>query len=177
MSAALRRAGARLTGKKEDDMTAGNTDNACGHTTLSKAESLSAAPHILIVEEQPTIQELLCWVLHLAGYRSTACADRQAALTWKEQAMMPGGDPVALLLDLSLLGVTEALDFLHHLRARWRDAGGTPPTVIVLTTSKQVQRALETREHVLQKPFHVRELLALIQRAISVPSQYSQPPP
>jgi DNA-binding response OmpR family regulator len=85
--------------------------------------------------------------------------------------MTPGDDPVLLLLDLSLFCVTEAADFLCHLRARWQDAGSALPPVIVLTTSKQVQAELGPRERVLQKPFHVRELLALIRQAIPVASQ------
>jgi DNA-binding response OmpR family regulator len=171
MRAALSRADARLTRKKEDEMTAGNTDNACGHMTLPRAELLSAAPHILIAEEQPAIQDLLCWTLRLAGYRPMVCAGRQAALTWRDQAMPPGNDPVVLLLDLSLLSVTDAADFLRHLRARWQDTGGVVPQVIVLTTSKQVQTELGLRERVLQKPFHVRELLGLIRQVISPASQ------
>ena len=155
-------------------MTAGHTGNAYEHVTYSEAESHSAATHILIVEEQPTIQELLCWVLHLAGYRSTVCASRQAALTWGELALTPGDNPVVLLLDLGLLDETEALDFLHLLRTRWRNAGGVPPPVIMLTTSKQVQRVLETREHVLQRPFHVQELLAHIRQVIPETSPRSQ---
>jgi DNA-binding response OmpR family regulator len=83
---------------------------------------------------------------------------------------------MVLLLDLSLLSVTEATDFLHLLRARWRDVGEVPP-IIVLTTSKQEQGALEMREHVLQKPFHVRELLALVRQVIPVTSRCSQPLP
>ena len=79
--------------------------------------------------------------------------------------MAPGDDPVVLLLDLSLLGVTDATDFLHLLRARWRDTGGVPP-VIVLTTSKQVQQDLAAQERVVLKPFHIHELLALIQQVI-----------
>jgi DNA-binding response OmpR family regulator len=123
-------------------------------------------PHILIAEDQPAIQDLLCWTLQLAGYRPTVCAGRQAALTWRDQAMAPGDGPALLLLDLSLLCVTDAADFLHHLRARWREASGVLPQIIVLTTSKQVQEELEMRERVLLKPFHVRELLALIRQVI-----------
>ena len=156
-------------------MTTGHSGHAYERVTCSEAEPLTTAPHILIVEEQPVIQELLCWVLHLAGYRSTVCTSRQTALTWREQAMMPGSDPVALLLDLSLLSVTEATDFLHLLRARWHEAAEVPPPVIVLTTSPQVQAVLGIRERVLQKPFHVRELLALIQQVIPVPTPCSQP--
>lgn len=152
-----------------------NTDNASKHMPLATAGVLQTAPHILIAEEQPAIQDLLCCVLQLAGYRVTVCGGRQAALTWREQVMMPEDDPVVLLLDLSLLDVAEATDFLHHLRACWHEAGGTPPAVIVLTTSTQVQAALGIRERVLQKPFHVRELLALIQQVIPVPTPCSQP--
>ena len=85
--------------------------------------------------------------------------------------MPPGNDPVVLLLDLSLLSVTDAADFLRHLRTRWQDTGGVAPQVIVLTTSKQVQTELGLRERVLQKPFHVRELLDLIRQVIPPASQ------
>ncbi len=132
-----------------------------------------AAPHILIAENQPAIRDLLRWILHLAGYRTTMCADRQALLTWREQAL-PGDDPVLLLLDLSLLCAPEAADFLCHLRAKWLDASDVLPQVIVLTTSAQTRAELGTKEHVLQKPFHVREVLALIRRVIPVGSRSAE---
>jgi DNA-binding response OmpR family regulator len=152
-------------------MTTGNSDSVSGPSTLPRAEAVPVAPHILIAEDQPAIQELLCWTLQLAGYRPTVCAGRRAALTWRDQAMSPGDGPEVLLLDLSLLCVTDAADFLHHLRTRWRDAGGVLPQIIVLTTSTQVQAELEMRERVLQKPFHVRELLTLIRQVIPVTSR------
>lgn len=84
---------------------------------------------------------------------------------------MPSEDfPVMLLLDLSLLCANEAADFLCYVRARWQGAFGMLPQIIVLTTSTQVQAALEQRERVLLKPFHVRDLLALIQQGIPVAS-------
>ncbi len=154
-------------------MTAGNTDtdNAGGCTALPRADTVPVAPHILIAEDQPVIQDLLRWTLQLAGYRATVCGGRHAALTWKDKAMPSRDFPVVLLLDLSLLGTTEAADFLHHLRARWQDAGGVLLQIIVLTTSTQVQAELGMRERVLQKPFHIRELLVLIQQVIPVASR------
>jgi DNA-binding response OmpR family regulator len=150
-------------------MTAGNadTDNAGGCAALPQADTVPATPHILIAEDQPVIQDLLRWTLQLAGYRATVCVGRHAALTWRDTAMPSGGSPIVLLLDLSLLGATEAADFLRHLRAGWRDVGGLLPQIIVLTTSTQVQAELGIRERVLQKPFHIRELLVLFQQAIS----------
>jgi DNA-binding response OmpR family regulator len=40
------------------------------------------------------------------------------------------------------------------------------PHIIVLTTSKQVQKDLAAQERVVLKPFHIHELLALIQQVI-----------
>jgi DNA-binding response OmpR family regulator len=154
-------------------MTAGNadTDNAGGCTTLPRADTVPVAPHILIAEDQPVIKDLLRWTLQLAGYRATVCGGRHAALSWRDKATPSGDSPSVLLLDLSLLGTTEAADFLHHLRTRWWDTGGVPPQIIALTTSTQMQAELGLRERVLQKPFHIRELLMLIQQVIPVASR------
>ncbi len=133
----------------------------------ARAEPVPGTPHILVVEQQPAVREMLWWILRLAGYRVTANADRNAALTWQEWAM-PADDPVVMLLDLSLPRTTEAANFLFHLRARWQEAGKGAPRVIVLTTSPQVRAELEAREHVLLKPFYIRDLLALIQELVPI---------
>ena len=154
-------------------MTTGNaaTDNTGGRTVLPQADIVPVTPHILIAEDQPMIQDLLRRTLQLAGYRATVCGGRHAALTWRGQALPSGDSPLVLLLDLSLLCMAEAVDFLRHLRADWRDVGGMLPQIIVLTTSTQVQAELGLKERVLQKPFHIRELLALIQQVIPVASR------
>lgn len=148
-----------------------NTDNAGGCTTLPQADTVPVAPHILIAEDQPAIQNLLHQTLQLAGYRATVCGDRYSALAWRDQTLLSGDSPFVLLLDLSLLCVAEATDFLRRLRDDWRDVGETPPQIIVLTTSMQVQAALGQRERVLQKPFHIRELLTLIRQVIPIASR------
>jgi CheY-like chemotaxis protein len=84
------------------------------HRVLPKINTLPAAPPILIAEEHPAIQELLSTALALAGYRTTSCAGRQAALTWIDQLTPCGDCPPLLLLDLSLPG-THAANFLSHL--------------------------------------------------------------
>jgi DNA-binding response OmpR family regulator len=132
---------------------------------LPKHDTLLAAPLILIAEEHPAIQELLNTALALAGYRTTICAGRHAALSWIDQLTLSGDCPALLLLDLSLPD-THAADSLSHLRTRWHDACGGLPQIIVLTTSKQVQKDLATQERVILKPFHIQELLALIQQVM-----------
>ena len=76
--------------------------------------------------------------------------------------------PVALLLDVSLLCTKAVADFLRHVRAHWQDAD-VLPQIIVLTTNTQVQADLGQKERVLQKPFHVRDLITLIQQALLSP--------
>lgn len=139
--------------------------------SLMRAETIPRAPLILIAEEQPAIRELLRQALCLAQYQTTLCADRQAALLWREQVVTPEEVPVVLLLDLSPFCVSEATDFLACLRTRWQAAYPVPPQIIVLTTQPQVQAELRTRERVLLKPFHVRDLLALVGQATAVAPQ------
>lgn len=159
-----------LKRKKEDAMTTGNETHAGGGTTRQRVEAAPAAPLVVIVEEQPAVQELLRWMLLLAGYRTRVYAEREAVLTWGEQALKPGDDPAVLLLDLSLRSAAEAADYVRRVRAHWQESCDLLPAIIILTTQPPVQTALGTRERVLLKPFHVHDLLALIQQAAPVGS-------
>src|SRR5438034_2283741 len=69
------------------------------HRALPKPDTLLAAPLILIAEEHPAIQELLNTALALAGYRTTTCAGRHAALSRIDQLTSSGDCPALLLLD------------------------------------------------------------------------------
>jgi len=146
-------------------MTAAHRHGPYGHTALSGRDVPPSASHVLVVEDHPAIQDLLRWTLELAGYRTIVCAGEQAALTWIEQAMQAGDCPAVLLLDLSFPD-THATDFLRLLRLRWHNAWGTLPQIIVLTTSKKVQEDLAPLERVMLKPFHIQDLLTLIQQVI-----------
>ena len=151
-------------------MTTGSKNYADGNTTLPQIEVAQTAPLVVIVEEQPAERELLRLMLVLAGYRSWVYAERESLLSGREQAMPPGDDPAVLLLDLSLGSAVEALEYVRRVRAHWRECCALLPHLIVLTTQPQVQAALAPREQVLLKPFHVHDLLALIQQAASVKS-------
>jgi len=146
-------------------MTAAHRHEPCEHVALPERDVLPSAPHVLVVEDHPAIQDLLRWTLELAGYRTTVCAGEQAAFTQVERAMQAGDCPAVLLLDLSFPD-TNATDFLRLLRIRWYNACGTFPQIIVLTTSKKVQEDLAPLERVMLKPFHIQDLLTLIQQVI-----------
>jgi CheY-like chemotaxis protein len=146
-------------------MTAAYRHEPCEHVALPGGDVPLSAPHVLVVEDHPAIQDLLRWTLELAGYRTTVCAGEQAALTRVEQAMQAGDCPAVLLLDLSFPD-TNATDFLRLLRLRWSNACVMLPQIIVLTTSKEVQAELAPPERVMLKPFHIQDLLTLIQQVI-----------
>ena len=151
--------------KKEDAMTIGDETHTDRGTSLSRAEAAQpqTAPLIVIVEEQPAVRELLHWMLLLAGYRTRMYAEREAILV-----LQPGDGPEVLLLDLSLHSAAEAQEYVRRVRAHWQLSYSVMPAIIILTTQPQVQAALLPREQVLLKPFHVHDLLALIQQAAPV---------
>lgn len=137
----------------------------CEYVTSPGIDVLPSASHILVAEDHPDIQELLRWTLKLAGYHTMVCAGGQAAFTWVDGAMQSSNCPALILIDLSFPD-TNATDFLHHLRARCYTSCGVLPQIIVLTTSKKVQEDLAPLEHVVLKPFHIQDLLTLIQQVI-----------
>jgi two-component system chemotaxis response regulator CheY len=132
---------------------------------ITHAASPPAIPSILIADDNPAIQEMLRWAFELAGCRAMPCTGENAILAWIEQARPSLENPPLILLDLSA-STPNATDFLGHLRTEWRGAFGQLPQIIVLTTSKQVLEGLSTTERVLLKPFHVRDLLALVREIV-----------
>ena len=114
--------------------------------------------HVLVVEDNLAIADILCQALKLAGYRATAHAGGEA---WIDNAMQADDPPALMLLDLDN-PETNGAAFLHHLRVQW----STAPPIIALTTSKEIHDEL-AGESVVQKPFHVRDLLAEIHKVLT----------
>jgi len=57
--------------------------------------------YVLIIDDAPGIQEMLCRALELAGYRASAICNGPGALVWVDHAMQSGDSPALILLDLS----------------------------------------------------------------------------
>jgi DNA-binding response OmpR family regulator len=121
---------------------------------------LSSGKLILVIDDRPDICDMLRQALTLNGYRVTTSPGGDA---WIDHAMQSGDPPSLVLLDLSD-PTMDRVAFLHSLRAQWQAA----PPIIVLTTNKQIYDELTTVERVICKPFHVRDLLAEIQRGLSL---------
>ncbi|HLI05145.1 MAG TPA: response regulator [Ktedonobacteraceae bacterium] len=115
---------------------------------------------ILLVDDRPDICDMLSQALTMKGYRVITSA---GGAGWLEQVIQSDDLPVLLLLDLSNPPV-DAATFLQHLRARWLAA----PAIIIMTTSKRIyEQLLAAGEHVLQKPFRVRDCLAEVERVLA----------
>jgi len=132
---------------------------------VTPAPALSSDPpasgkrgHILVVEDQPELAQLIRYLLQPAGYAVTVATDPQAALT----CLPPGVHPDLLLSDVVMPGMTGP-----ELADRLRDQY---PGLRVVYTSGYAPAVLGPQasidvDNLLQKPFTRDTLLAAVQRA------------
>lgn len=112
-------------------------------------------PVVLVVDDQPSILEMLSWALYLQGYQPACAGGGQEALEWMENALRTGLYPTVILLDL-LMPVMSGDKFLTRLRSCWNVSLPIPP-VILLTVDKSNHDHLACND-VLLKPFHIKDL-------------------
>jgi CheY-like chemotaxis protein len=117
--------------------------------------------YVLIIDDAPGIQEMLCRALELAGYRASAICNGPGALAWADHAIRSSNSPALILLDLSIPSMNDGT-FLQQFRAKWN---GAPP-IIVLTTSAKIHDDLAGIERVICKPFHICDLLSEVAKAM-----------
>lgn len=126
----------------------------------------SHARGALVIEDNPGLIDLLVIILELGGYTVSIVTNAENALTWIEHAICAETIPVIILLDLDThLGMERSL-FLNRLRERWQTKVGTHPPLIVLKTLLNDLDGIACQ--VLQKPFHVQDLLALCEKAAQI---------
>jgi DNA-binding response OmpR family regulator len=123
-------------------------------------------PHVLVVEDEPNIRELVCLHLGLEGYECEGLADGQQALKRTEQDRFD-----LLVLDLMIPG----LDGLALCRAVRNGKTNHDVPILILTarrdeTDKVI--GLESgADDYLTKPFGVRELVARARALLRRPRQ------
>src|SRR3989344_8049113 len=113
--------------------------------------TITAAEHLLVVDDDPQLRELLARYLGEQGFRVSAVADGAAmgALLAREQ-------PDLVILDLMLPG-EDGLSIARRLRAQ-----GPVPIIMLSARGEDVDRivGLEARaDDDLPKPLNPRELL------------------
>jgi len=115
-------------------------------------------PHILVVEDDPTVSEVVARYLHRQGYRVEAVADGRLAVERAE-----ANPPDLMVLDLMLPGL-DGLEVLRRVRAR------APVPVIILTArgdeDDRVMGLDLGADDYVGKPFSPRELTARVRSVL-----------
>ncbi len=119
------------------------------------------AANILLVEDEPGIQELIKLNLGQAGHQVTATSDAEGAMQFLKHAL-----PDVILLDWMLPGMS-GIELCRRLRA---DKRYQPVPIIMLTARGEEQDkviGLDTgADDYLTKPFSPRELLSRIRAVL-----------
>jgi DNA-binding response OmpR family regulator len=112
--------------------------------------------HVLIVEDNYELGNLVAEVIQLSASHTTLLRDGQQALCW-----LAAHIPAIVVLDMHLPSVS-GLQVLEHIRA---DTRLNDTKVLALTADAQLTKFLEaTADATITKPFSVTELLTLVQR-------------
>ena len=117
-----------------------------------------AAEHVLIVEDDPEVREMMGEYLGTHGYRVTLCADGDAMRKAVGESV-----PHVVLLDLNLPG-EDGLSL-----ARWLRANHDVAIIMVTAASEVVDRVVGLEvgaDDYLAKPFDPRELRARLKSVL-----------
>jgi len=113
---------------------------------------------ILIVDDEPTIVEVVGLYLQREGFRVITAADGAAALALVEQQR-----PDLVVLDLMLPGIS-GLDVMRRLRA-----SGALPIILLTARSEEADRVVGLElgaDDYVTKPFSSRELVARVKAVL-----------
>src|SRR5512142_2446574 len=124
-------------------------------------EKKMSTANILLVEDEPAIQELLAFNVAQCGYRAIQAHDAEAALGHINRAL-----PDLILLDWMLPG-TSGVELARRLRADQR----TRDSPIIMLTARTDEHdkvmGLESgADDYITKPFSPRELMARIRAVL-----------
>ncbi|HMQ30697.1 MAG TPA: response regulator transcription factor [Chloroflexaceae bacterium] len=129
---------------------------------------------ILVVEDEPTIVEVVVRYLQREGFRTATAGDGEGALRAVARER-----PDLLVLDLMLPGL-DGLEVLRRVRA-----GGALPVVMLTARGEEIDRVLGLElgaDDYITKPFSPRELVARVKAVLrrtqsATPAEGGAPPP
>jgi two-component system CheB/CheR fusion protein len=129
------------------------------------AEHIGAGESILIIEDDPTIREMLQLLFEIDGYRVTAAADGKSALDLvRRRAVRPG----IVIADYNLPNGLTGLEVAARLRETFDPA--LPVLIVTGDISTDTLRAISTASCVqLNKPIRADELSRLVRTQLSAP--------
>ncbi|WP_049650449.1 response regulator transcription factor [Kitasatospora sp. MY 5-36] len=121
----------------------------------------SAAGRILVIDDDPTVAEVVAGYLTRAGHHVDHAADGPRGL-----ALARAHQPDLVVLDLMLPGI-DGLEVLRRLRGQ--AAGGELPVVLLTARSDEADRVLGLElgaDDYVTKPFSPRELVLRVQSVL-----------
>jgi DNA-binding response OmpR family regulator len=131
-------------------------------------KTMTAAPRVLVVEDEPNIRELVCLHLGLEGYACESLGDGRSALKRTESERFD-----LLVLDVMIPGI----DGLSLCRAVRNGRMNHDVPILMLTARREESDkvvGLESgADDYLTKPFGVRELVARARALLRRPRQAS----
>ena len=131
------------------------------HVSQSSRVKKGRSPVVLVIDDNPAIRDMVAWSLEFDGYESVEAAEGQEALDWMLNAAREGRYPSVILLDLAMPGM-DGKTFLERLHTQWEPMHPLPPIIVITAGTKGMDAGSLGVEHVVVKPFHVRDLLDMI---------------
>ncbi|OGI44136.1 MAG: two-component system response regulator OmpR [Candidatus Muproteobacteria bacterium RBG_16_65_31] len=131
--------------------------------------TITAAEHLLVVDDDPQLRELLARYLGEQGFRVSAVAGGAAM-----DALLAREQPDLVILDLMLPG-EDGLSIARRLRAQ-----GPVPIIMLSARGEDVDRIVGLEvgaDDYLPKPFNPRELLARIRAVLRRPTEQTTAAP
>jgi len=118
--------------------------------------------HVLVIDDDPAVRQLVCDVLTAYGYTTTSAVDGYAGLR-----ALSATRPDAVVLDVMMPGLDG-----HEVLARIRDSeGGSALPVVMLTAAADDDHAWRAWnggvDYFLAKPFEPEDLLTFLAEATS----------
>ena len=111
--------------------------------------------HVLVVDDEPMVREVITSYLEREGYRVASVADGAAALRWLDT-----GEPDLVVLDL-MLPTVDGLSVLAQVRKTRTEL----PVIVVTARGEEPDRVLGLElgaDDYVVKPFSPRELVARV---------------
>ena len=126
---------------------------------------------VLVVDDEPTIAEVVSRYLRRAGYRTLTAADGAEALD-----AAAAERPDLIVLDLML----PRMDGLEVLRVLRRQGGGGPPVILLTARGEESDRVTGLRlgaDDYVVKPFSAPELVARVDAVLRRAAVAVEPDP
>lgn len=130
---------------------------------------LSRQHTLLVVEQNPVIQELLLYTFTLHGYHSVAVDREQiASLNWIENCIQTLPDGIVLDIDIQARTFQRSFDFMHAFCTHWYTATDhSLLPLVLLTTQRDTRDTLQQAGYsVVMKPFKLQDLLSSVKASI-----------